>query len=388
MIAAWAYGRSAGSLVMPYASHRAIEAMPWAYMLALMRPAVAPAGAHARMRNPSPSATVFMYRRSSPLSFDGLWVSPAARNGRSARPVAAARSSLLPWSNSHPPSFFCCRASHASPSPTARSLSSLPPPTRTSRDRVEALRPAISALSVPCRPPSPAVKLPASPVAPDVVKSVAPNPGGGIACVSVVVTSGRPTLSWVTMPSTVALSMRSISGSAASIFGSNPRSSLVRGWSSGSSLLSAVVTMTASVGFVTAARSPMTRMARAITATWAAPLTTHAGTCFLMSRSCAVSSAASRRRITASFGGLPLALGALGLFSLTVVPSGSAPHRRGAGAAGSVGVETRVRSARTRSRARAPAYAARSSGASGGWANGLRVRTAAISAFAFRSPRR
>src|SRR5207302_946531 len=81
---------------------------------------------------------------------------------------------------------------------------------------------------------------------------------------------------------------------------------------------------------VCAGRSPRMRIASAMIATWTAPLTTHAGTCFLMSRSCEVSSAASVRRITAAPAppGLPFAP-AGAFLSLTDLSSGSAAPLEG-----------------------------------------------------------
>src|SRR5436190_243651 len=56
-----------------------------------------------------------------------LCVSPAARNGSRAIPVAAILSLLLP-SNSHEPSLSCMCASQTRPRATAASEMSLPPP--------------------------------------------------------------------------------------------------------------------------------------------------------------------------------------------------------------------------------------------------------------------
>jgi len=54
-----------------------------------------PYDAYAELRA-GPPVTFFAYLFSSSFSFDGLCVQPAARNGSSAIPVAATRSSLLP----------------------------------------------------------------------------------------------------------------------------------------------------------------------------------------------------------------------------------------------------------------------------------------------------
>ena len=89
-------------------------------------------------RNASPFATVCRYL---PSCF--ACVSPAPRNARSAIPVAATRS-VFCWaaaSNCHPPSGFCCFASHASPRATASSLAAFSPRSEPGRGFGDPVRP-------------------------------------------------------------------------------------------------------------------------------------------------------------------------------------------------------------------------------------------------------
>src|SRR5205085_10269231 len=72
-----------------------------------------------------PFSTVFLYL------VPNLCVSPAARKGNRAMPVAATLSLLEP-SNSQDPSLSCFLASQARPRPTAASESGLPPRSRRS----------------------------------------------------------------------------------------------------------------------------------------------------------------------------------------------------------------------------------------------------------------
>src|SRR5438128_6786731 len=72
-----------------------------------------------------PFSTVFLYL------VPNLCVSPAARKGKSAKPVAATLSLLEP-SNSHEPSLSCFLASQARPRATAASERGLPPRSRRS----------------------------------------------------------------------------------------------------------------------------------------------------------------------------------------------------------------------------------------------------------------
>src|SRR5437868_9448234 len=118
-LTAWvALAFTLGSLVIPAASHRATVAIAWAYMLLLPSDPPEPTLAISQF---SPFSTVFLY------FLPNLWVSPAARNGSSARPVEAVLSLDEP-SNSQEPSLSCLRASHASPRATAASDSGFPPP--------------------------------------------------------------------------------------------------------------------------------------------------------------------------------------------------------------------------------------------------------------------
>ena len=171
-------------------------------------------------------------------------------------------------------------------------------------------------MTKPPPPPLPPIRSPASPVNPPAAKSaMAP----GAACVAWLMFSCvlAPIGSSVTLASTTWVSMRS-TFTEASRLESRPGSSLVRFLASSSlSSFSTEVVMIFSDAVVSCGRRPKSRMSAEMTATWTAPLMTQAGSCFFISRSWAVSSAPSSRRMTDAAGALAggaaseLALGVL-----------------------------------------------------------------------------